>query len=90
MTKFAFTKLAEIPETARTTKMDRRTFRGQVTVKGIRLFGKPGAPPHVQVLVGRRWITVIRGIYASGAANLGITAGGIKARIRCIRRRRKA
>lgn len=58
------------------------TFVGSVTIKGVRLYAKRGWPILAQVLVGKRWVTVIRGVDPSIGSNFSITARGIKARIR--------
>lgn len=58
------------------------TFKGAVSIKGIRLFAKRGWPDLVQVLIGRRWITVIRGPYPSLGVNFSITPRAIRDRAR--------
>lgn len=59
-----------------------RSFQGSVTIKGVRLYAKRGWPILAQVLVGKRWVTVIRGVDPSIGSNFSITARGIKARVR--------
>lgn len=66
------------------------TFTGSVTIKGVRLYAKRGWPILAQVLVGRRWVTVIRGVDPSIGSNFSITARGIKTRIRKARLAQKS
>lgn len=65
------------------------TFVGSVTIKGVRLYAKRGWPILAQVLVGKKWVTVIRGVDPSIGSNFSITARGIKARIRKARLAKK-
>lgn len=58
------------------------SFVGSVAIKGIRLYAKRGWPILAQVLVGKKWITVIRGVDPSIGSNFSITARAIKARVR--------
>ena len=57
-------------------------FAGSVTIKGVRLYAERGWPILAQVLVGKKWVTVIRGVDPSIGSNFSITARAIKARIR--------
>ena len=77
----AFASL-KVPEAQKADPQFLRSFIGKVEIKGVRLYAKKGWPDLVQVLVGRRWITVIRGPYPSNGVNFSITARGIKSRIR--------
>lgn len=72
----------KIPDAMEADEIALRSYIGSVSVKGIRLFAKRGWPNVVQVLIGKRWITVIRGVDPSLGANFGITARAIKARAR--------
>lgn len=63
-------------------EIELHSYKGEISVKGIRLFAKRGWPDLVQVLIGKRWVTVIRGINPSIGSNFGITARGIKDRVR--------
>ena len=77
----AFASL-KVPDAQKAEPQFHRSFVGNVEIKGVRLYAKKGWPDLVQVLVGRRWITVIRGPYPSNGVNYSITARGIKSRIR--------
>lgn len=77
----AFASL-KIPDAMEANEIELHSYTGTVTVKGIRLFAKRGWPNVVQVLIGKRWVTVIRGVDPSIGANFGITPRGIKAKIR--------
>lgn len=63
-----------------------RMFVGSVAIKGVRLYAKRGWPILAQVLVGKKWITVVRGVDPSIGSNFSITARGIKDRIRKAKR----
>jgi hypothetical protein len=76
-----FAKL-KVPDYEEADDMTLSIFKGKVAVRGIRLFAKRGWPDLVQVLVGRRWVTVIRGPKPSFGVNYCITSRGIKDRIR--------
>lgn len=72
----------KIPDAMELDEIELRSYTGSVSIKGIRLFAKRGWPDVVQVLIGKKWITVIRGVTPSLGANFGITARAIKARAR--------
>lgn len=77
----AFASLS-VPDTMAANKIELHSYDGYVSIKGIRLFAKRGWPNLVQVLVDRRWVTVIRGVDPSIGANFGITARGIKDKVK--------
>lgn len=77
----AFASL-KVPEAQKVGKGTLASFKGKVEIKGVRLYAKKGWPDLVQVLVGKRWITVIRGPNPSNGVNFSITARAIKCRIR--------
>lgn len=77
----AFASL-RLPEAIDAEEYELRSYKGKVAIKGIRLFAKRGWPDLVQVLIGKRWITVIRGTQPSIGSNFGITARAIKHRAR--------
>lgn len=65
------------------------SFIGSVSIKGVRLYAKRGWPILAQVLIGKRWITVIRGVDPSIGSNFSITARGIKAKARLAQKKER-
>ncbi len=77
----AFASL-KVPDAIDADELDLRSYTESVSIKGVRLFAKRGWPILAQVLIGKKWITVVRGVDPSIGSNFGITAGAIKERAR--------
>lgn len=72
----------EVPLSIEAEKMELSSHKGSVKIKGARLWATAGGPVLAQVLIGRKWITIIRGPYPSAGMNFQITARGIRSRVR--------
>jgi len=77
----AFASL-KVPDAIEADEIELRCYIGSVSIKGVRLFAKRGWPILAQVLIGTKWITVVRGVDESLGSNFGITARAIKDRVR--------
>lgn len=76
----------KVPDAVEADEIELRSYTGSVSIKGVRLYAKRGWPILAQVLIGKRWVTVVRGVDPSIGSNFGITARGIKARARKTKR----
>lgn len=71
----------KVPEAMEADEIELCSYTESISIKGVRLFAKRGWPILAQVLIGKKWITVVRGVDPSMGSNLGITAGAIKDRV---------
>lgn len=72
----------EVPSAIEANKMELLSHKSFVRIKGARLYATNGGPVLAQVLIGRKWITIIRGPYPSAGMNFQVTARAIRSRAR--------
>ena len=72
----------KVPLAMEANKMEILSHKGTVAIKGARLYAVAGGPVLAQVLIGKKWITIVRGPYPSDGMNFQITANGIRSRAR--------